>query len=69
MVFIHGGGFTVGSASENLYDATSLAIGTHHVIVTINYRLNVFGFLNAGADGVQGNMGLMDQVLLIELHH
>ena len=62
MVFIHGGGFTQGSANVNLYEATSLTLATRTVVVTINYRLNAFGFLNAGVDGVEGNMGLMDQV-------
>ena len=62
MVFIHGGGFTVGSANTNLYEATSLSLGTQTVVVTINYRLGALGFLNAGSGGVNGNMGLMDQV-------
>ena len=64
MVFIHGGGFTVGSANTNLYEATSLSLGTQTVVVTINYRLGALGFLNAGVEGVNGNMGLMDQVYM-----
>ena len=62
MVFIHGGGFTVGSANTNVYEATSLTMNTQAVIVTINYRLGALGFLNTGSGGVNGNMGLMDQV-------
>lgn len=44
MVFIHGGGFQFGSASDNSLDGTSLA-KKGVVLVTINYRLGVFGFL------------------------
>jgi para-nitrobenzyl esterase len=63
LVWIHGGGFTLGSGED--YDATKLAQdGT--VVVTINYRLGALGFLAhpALADrpgGAAGNYGLMDQ--------
>ena len=45
MVWIHGGDFVFGSGIT--YDGTSLA--THDVIVvTVNYRLDIFGFLSTG---------------------
>jgi para-nitrobenzyl esterase len=67
MVWIHGGGFTGGSASNNFTDGTKLM---RHgvVVVTINYRLGVLGFLahpdlaRETSDGSTGNYGLMDQL-------
>ncbi len=60
MVWIHGGGFTGGAGS--IYDGKVIAEKGHVIVVTINYRLNAFGFLalpSLGAD--RGNFGLMDQ--------
>jgi para-nitrobenzyl esterase len=66
MVWIHGGGFLAGAASEPRYtDPALVAKGV--VVVTLNYRLHVFGFL-ASEDlakeqgGHAGNYGLMDMV-------
>lgn len=76
MVFIHGGGNTIGSASEPLgpnqpnvmlYDGTRLAQRGNVIVVTFQYRLGVLGYLStpvldAETDGgVSGNFGLMDQ--------
>jgi para-nitrobenzyl esterase len=63
LVWIHGGGFTQDGALN--YDATKLA-ADGIVVVTINYRLGVFGFLAHPAlasrpGGPAGNYGLMDQ--------
>ncbi len=66
MVWIHGGGFAAGASSEPRY-TNSLLVSKGVVLVTMNYRLNVFGFL-ASEDlakengGHAGNYGLMDQV-------
>ncbi len=65
MVFIHGGGFVFGAGSEAPYDGVALA--THGVVlVTLNYRLGVLGFLahpGLSAQGVpSGNDGLLDQI-------
>ncbi len=65
MVWIHGGGFTGGAAS--IYDASVLAPKGNAVVVTINYRLNAFGFLalpsldKENADNSSGDFGLQDQ--------
>jgi para-nitrobenzyl esterase len=66
MFWVHGGGFTAGSASEPRHDGYSLA--RHNVIVvTINYRLGIFGFfahprLTAESPHhASGNYGLLDQ--------
>lgn len=67
LVFIHGGGFTTGAASQPDYDGTNLAV-RGAVVVTINYRLGVFGFFAhpdlsaASAHHVSGNYGLLDQI-------
>ena len=67
MVWVHGGGFTSGSGSSGIYNGTNFA-SRDVVLVTINYRLNVFGFfahpaLSAESEhGASGNYGLMDIV-------
>jgi len=68
MVWIHGGAFVAGSGVTSLYDGTRLASRGDVVIVTINYRLGVLGFLahpdlaDADADDAAGNWGLLDQI-------
>jgi len=66
MVFIHGGGFQGGGSSDPLYNGSNFAAAQDVVIVTINYRLNVFGFVNFGASDPSfedcGYLGLKDQV-------
>ena len=62
MLFIHGGGFHVGS--KDYYRMRDL-IEEEVILVTINYRLHVFGFLSFGNSVVSGNMGLRDQQLAI----
>jgi len=67
MVWIHGGGFQAGSGSEPRQDGARLA-RKGVVVVSMNYRLGVFGFLahpeltKASAHGASGNYGLMDQI-------
>lgn len=71
LVWIHGGSFIWGAGSEPLYDGAALA-GRGAVVVTINYRLGVFGYLAHGElsaespDGVSGNYGLLDQIAALE---
>src|SRR6266567_4168655 len=67
MVWIHGGAFTLGSASDPWYDGTSFAANHNIVVVTLNYRLGILGFVSlkdlAGADvAYTGNCGLLDQI-------
>jgi para-nitrobenzyl esterase len=67
MLWIHGGVFKTGSLSG--YDGASLTnspwTGQEQIVVTINYRLGVFGFLATNQlrnrDGTSGNYGLLDQ--------
>lgn len=71
IVFFHGGGFTVGAGSDNIYDGSNLA-RQGVVVVTFNYRLGPFGFLahpDLSAEsprGVSGNYGLEDQIFLLK---
>ena len=66
MFWIHGGGYVAGASSEPRHNGDFLPT-KGVVLVTINYRLGVFGFLAAAdlareADGAAGNYGLMDMV-------
>jgi len=71
MVWIHGGGYASGSGSGSMYDGVSLCNRGDVVIVTINHRLNVFGFLHL-ADilgepyGNSGIVGMLDIVLALQ---
>ncbi len=70
LVWIHGGGFFVDSASSAAYDGSFLA-ARGAVVVTFNYRLGAFGFLSHPAiearDGrVSGNAGIGDQLRALE---
>ncbi len=71
MVWIHGGSFVAGSGSERRMDGTALArLGV--VVVTINYRVGLFGFLTHPAlsrespHKVSGNYGLLDQLSALQ---
>ncbi len=69
MVWIHGGGFTSGSAHQPLFEGSNLA-RRGVVTVAINYRLGPLGFLVTDqlttGDGPVGNWGIQDQVLALQ---
>ncbi len=71
MVWIHGGYFNYGGGALPHYDGTRLA-EKGVVVVTINYRLGVLGFLGhpalseASPQGVSGNYGLLDQIAALQ---
>ena len=67
MLWCHGGGFTGGSGGNIRYDGTSLAKKHDVVLVTVNHRLNAFGFLYLAKLGGEkyadsGNVGMLDIV-------
>ncbi len=67
MVWIHGGGFTTGAGSLPVYKGQRLAAEHDVVVVTLNYRLGVLGFLHLGLYEAQAfpactNLGLRDQL-------
>ncbi|XP_026744640.1 venom carboxylesterase-6-like [Trichoplusia ni] len=61
MFWIHGGGLITGSGNDNFYGPEFL-LRQGVVVVTINYRLEVFGFLCLNTADVPGNAGMKDQV-------
>jgi para-nitrobenzyl esterase len=70
MVWLHGGGFSAGSATElPSYDGENLA-RRGVVLVSVTHRLNVFGYLNLAAYGdkfaTSGNVGMLDIVAALE---
>jgi para-nitrobenzyl esterase len=71
MVWLHGGGFRSGSGSAPILDGTNLARTHDVVVVTLNHRLNVFGFTYlaeaAGADfASSASVGMLDLVAALE---
>jgi para-nitrobenzyl esterase len=71
MVWLHPGAYQFGSGSSPLYDGTALA-RAGVTLVTVNHRLNRFGFLahpwlsDESGHGASGNYGLMDVVAALE---
>jgi len=71
MVWLHGGGFTSGSGSYTMYDGANMARRHDVVTVTVNHRLNSFGFLYLADIGGEkfahaGNAGMLDIVAALE---
>ena len=64
MIWIHGGAFESGAARE--YNGEALSSVGDVIVVTVNYRLAEFGFLNIGDSRASGNQGLWDQRLAIK---
>lgn len=62
MVYIHGGGFRIGSGNAEEF-RTDLLVEKETIVVTLNYRLGVLGFLCLDVPEVPGNAGLKDQTL------
>ena len=67
MVWLHGGGFSTLSGSSPMYDGVNLCKRGDVVVVTLNHRLNVFGFLHlgdlvGGEYAESGNVGMLDIV-------
>jgi para-nitrobenzyl esterase len=67
LVWIHGGGFTMGSGSQAMYDVVPLVCRGDVVVVTVNYRLGPLGFLHLDdllgeSFGASSNAGIEDQV-------
>ena len=72
MVYIHGGAYNGGSGGSPLYDGTGLSKRGDVVVVTVNHRLNAFGYLylarlfNDPSVADSGNVGQLDLVLALE---
>ncbi len=71
MVWLHGGGFAAGSGGAAYYDGSALARKHDVVVVTVNHRLNLFGFLYLAELGGEqfansGNVGMQDIVAALQ---
>jgi para-nitrobenzyl esterase len=71
MVWLHGGGYSAGSSGYAIYDGANLAQKQDVVIVGVNHRLNVFGFLYFAEIGGEkyahsSNVGMLDIVTALE---
>src|SRR5579863_2762130 len=71
MVWFHGGGYSAGSANWNMYNGANLAAKQDVVVVTVNHRLNVFGYLylaELGGDkyAQSSNVGMLDCIAALE---
>lgn len=70
MVWLHGGGFSTGSANEEGYDGENLSRDGDVVVVSVNHRLNVFGHLDLSAYGEKyqysANAGMTDIVAALQ---
>src|SRR6188768_1155589 len=70
MVWLHGGGFVAGSSGFTVYEGQNLVNMRDVVLVHLNHRLNLFGFLYLGDLGgdryADGNAGMLDIVAALE---
>jgi para-nitrobenzyl esterase len=71
MVWIHGGAYVFGAGSQGIYGGRNLALRGNVVVVTLNYRLGAFGFLNLSdaTDGKApgtGTEGLADNIAALK---
>ena len=69
IVFFHGGGYRNGSSVESAaYDGANLSAYGNVVVVTVNHRLNILGFLDLERFGMKGtaNLGMQDLVASLE---
>ena len=62
MVWFHGGGLYYGSGNEYL----GIVSGFGAIVVTVNYRLGLLGFLNVPGSKIKGNYGMLDQVAALK---
>ncbi|XP_055528119.1 esterase B1-like isoform X2 [Wyeomyia smithii] len=65
MVFIHGGAFMYGSGNSDCY-SPEYFLQEGVIIVTCNYRLSTLGFLYLPSQGIEGNLGLKDQLMALK---
>ncbi|WP_067572914.1 carboxylesterase/lipase family protein [Nocardia acidivorans] len=71
MVFIHGGGYFIGTSALGLYSGARLALRGDVIVVSMNYRLGAFGYVDFSefstpAHRFEANLGLRDQVAALE---
>lgn len=65
----YSGGFIFGSGNEDFGLSPDFLLEQRVIVVTLNYRLGLFGFLSLGTPAYSGNMGLKDQQLALKWIH
>ncbi|XP_026743211.1 juvenile hormone esterase-like [Trichoplusia ni] len=65
LVFIHGGAFQAGSGNSDVHGPEYL-VSKGAIVITFNYRLNVFGYLSLNSTKIPGNNGLRDAITLLK---
>ena len=65
LVYVHGGAYSSGSGSSPLYDGSTLCRRGDVVVVTVNHRLNLFGYAYLPGFPDSGNAGMLDLVLAL----
>ncbi|KAK7055757.1 carboxylic ester hydrolase [Favolaschia claudopus] len=68
LFWIHGGGNTQGTGEDATFDGGSLVSRTDSVVVTIDHRLNIFGYLGID-DTIKGNFAIADKVAALQWTH
>jgi para-nitrobenzyl esterase len=71
LFYIHGGAYSNGSGSSTMYDGTNICLRGDVVLITVNHRLNAFGYLYLGMLGgpefaSSGNVGQLDLIMALE---
>ncbi|KAH9368284.1 hypothetical protein HPB48_008050 [Haemaphysalis longicornis] len=66
LLWFHGGMFKLGSAYESRYDGSALAALNDVVVVSCNFRLSAFSFMDANNREMPGNLALWDQLLVLQ---
>ncbi|XP_030828982.1 carboxylesterase 5A [Strongylocentrotus purpuratus] len=69
MVYFPGGAFKFGGASNPNYAGVSLAASSDVIIVTVGYRVSVFGIFSTGDEVAPGNYAMLDQVAALQWVH
>ncbi len=71
MVWVHGGAYVLGSAAQSLYRGSALVRDGSAIVVTLNYRLGAFGFLDLSSFSTprtrfESNLGLRDVLFALQ---
>ncbi|KAJ5714509.1 carboxylesterase [Penicillium malachiteum] len=67
MFWFYGGGQTTGTASDSTFDGASILSRGDVVVVTANYRLNIFGYMGLNDSVIPGNYALTDKIAALDI--
>jgi para-nitrobenzyl esterase len=65
LVWLHGGGYQIGSGTDMAGSGIAFALGYGVVVVTFNYRLGALGFLSLDGEQHTGAYGMHDQIAVL----